>query len=109
MIKGLTEESTGGAHWVNELGQEMQASGFFHPCSEKRGGLYLSQVQIKVAQNTAGSQASRHDCHHETESRRVFSRFSLNAVTAAAGAAIEMKCVSSVKANVPAPSGEQSL
>lgn len=53
MIKGLTEESTGGAHWVSELGQEMQASGVL-PLHALRGGLYLSQVQIKVAQNTAG-------------------------------------------------------
>lgn len=85
MIKGLIEDSTGGAHWVNGLEQEMQASGFFHPCSEKRGGLSLSQAQIKVAQNAAGSQASRHGCHHETESRRVFSRFSIDAVPAAQG------------------------
>ena len=85
MIKGLIEDSTGGAHWVNGLGQEMQASGFFHPCSEKRGGLSPSQVQIKVAQNAAGSQASCHGCHRETESRRVFSRFSLDAVAAAQG------------------------
>ena len=81
MIKGLIEDSTGGARWVSGLGQEMQASGFFHPCSEKRGGLSPSQVQIKVAQNAAGSQASR----RETESRRVFSLFSLDAVAAAQG------------------------
>ena len=108
MIKGI-EETTGGAHWVDELGREMQASGVFHPCSEKRGDWYLTQVQTKVGQNAAGSQARRHDCHHESESRIVFSRFSLRAVSAAVGGCIRMECVSSVKTNIPAPSWEQSL